>query len=71
MSYRKARSAWAPPRVVQATAGLGMTGFGQTEEVAEVTERTIWPQVIAAGSVGVIVLGIVLAMGKQTIGRAY
>lgn len=67
-----------PPRVerlwkpTKAGFAHSLPGFGQAEEVvAEATERSFLPQIVAAGSIGVIALGLVYAMGKETIGRAY
>lgn len=64
----QAARTWSLPK----RSPFGLRGFGQAEEVVvEATNLSIWPTVIAAGSVGVIVLGMVYAMGKETTGRAY
>jgi len=53
---------------------LAMSGFGQAEEVAaEVTTKKspALQNMIATVAVGTIAVGLVWAMGKSTVGRAY
>lgn len=68
---RRQRGSWRRP-VRRPALRRALPGFGQAEEVVvETAELSPLPKIIAAGSIGVIVLGLVYAMGKETIGRAY